>query len=86
MLLPRWTSYPKSGQALAQAKQGGGGVPVPGGVPEPRRCGTWEHGQWARWRWVGVGLGDLRGLFQSCDSILVVLPTCRSRHTGLLGK
>ena len=30
----------KSGQALAQAAQGGGGVAVPGGVQETCRCGT----------------------------------------------
>jgi len=28
------------------------------------RCSTEGHGQWAGWGWVGVGLGDLRGLFQ----------------------
>jgi len=37
-------------------------VTIPGGVPEPLRCGSEEHGQWA---WAGVGLWDLRGLFQS---------------------
>ena len=30
----------KSGDALAQAAQGGGGVTISGGVPEPWRCGT----------------------------------------------
>jgi len=50
---------------MAQAAQGGGGVSVPGGVQETRRCGTYGHclvghigGGWA------VGLDDLRGLFQ----------------------
>ena len=28
------------GAAVAQAAQGGGGVTVPGGVPEPCECGT----------------------------------------------
>ena len=30
----------KSGAAVAQAAQGGGGLTVPGGVPEPCGCGT----------------------------------------------
>ena len=25
---------------------------------------TWGHGDWAWWGWVGVGRGDLSGLFQ----------------------
>ena len=41
----------KSGEAVAQAAQGGGGVTIPGGVPEMRRCGTEGHGQWARCGW-----------------------------------
>ena len=49
----------------AQAAQGSGGVTVPGGVQEACRCGTEGHGGWAWWGWVGVGHGDLRGLFQS---------------------
>jgi len=36
--------YWKSGQALAQAAQGGGGVPISGGVQTPCGCGTWGHG------------------------------------------
>jgi len=48
-----------SGQASAGA-QGGGGAPIPGGVGEPRRCGTWGHGQWVRWGRVG----DFGGFFQ----------------------
>ena len=43
---------------------GGGGVTILRCVEEPWRCGTWGHGQWARWGWVGVGLGDLGDLFQ----------------------
>ena len=44
---------PKSGAAVAQ---GGGGVPIPGGVPELWGCGTEGRGQgWGE---------DLRGLFQ----------------------
>ena len=30
----------KSGEALAQAAQGGDGVTIPGGVQEKGRCGT----------------------------------------------
>jgi len=30
----------KSHQALEQTAQGGGGVTIPEGVPEPWRCGT----------------------------------------------
>ncbi len=41
----------KSGAAVAQAAQGGGGVTVPGGVPEPCGCGTEGRGQWAWWGW-----------------------------------
>ena len=32
------------GQTLAQAAQGGGGVPIPGGVQKTCRCGTWASG------------------------------------------
>ena len=52
----------KSGEAVAQAAQGGGGVTVPGGVPEPCGCGTEGHGHWA-WR-DGLLVGDLRDFFQ----------------------
>ena len=48
---------------MAQAAQGGGEVTVPGGVQEPRRCGTERHGQWAWWGGLMVG-NDLSGLFQ----------------------
>jgi len=34
----------KRSAAVAQAAQGGGGVTVPGGVPEPCGCGTEGHG------------------------------------------
>jgi len=33
-----------SGQALEQAAQGSGGVPIPGGVQKTRRCGISGHG------------------------------------------
>ena len=45
--------------------QGGGGVSIPGDVQELWSCGTEGHGQWARCDGLLVGLGDLRGLFQS---------------------
>lgn len=56
---------------MAQAAQGGGGVTIPGGVQEPRICGTEGCGQWDGLV-VGLRVGDLRGLFQPkwfCDSI-----------------
>ena len=40
---------------------GDGGVTVPGGVPEPWRCGTEERGQWARWGGLGLEGGRARG-------------------------
>jgi len=33
-----------NGQALDQAAQGSGGVPIPGGVKKPCGCGTSGHG------------------------------------------
>jgi len=32
------------GQALDQAAQGGGGIPIPGGVQKTCRCGTLGYG------------------------------------------
>lgn len=34
-----------------------GGVPITGGVPEPRGCGTDGHSQWARWGVLGLDMG-----------------------------
>lgn len=56
-------SPPKSGDAVAQAARGHGRVPIPGGVQDLCRCGTWGRGQWARWVGVG-GLEDLSGISQ----------------------
>ena len=39
----------KSGEALAQAAQGGGGVSIPRGCQEKGRCGTEGCGVWT-WR------------------------------------
>ena len=54
----------KSGDALAQAAHGSGGVTVPGGVQELWGCGTkrtWSMSMVGMgWGW--VGLGNLRGL------------------------
>jgi len=52
-----------SGQALEQAAQGSGGVPIPGGVQKTCRCGTSGQGL-AGGVGLTVGLDDLRGLFQ----------------------
>ena len=38
------------------AAQGGGGVTIPGGVPEPWGSGTEGCGQWARWGGLGLDL------------------------------
>ena len=55
----------KSGEAVAQAAQGGGAVTVPGGVEESCGCGTEGCGQWVWWAGLMVGLDDLRGFFQT---------------------
>ena len=34
-----------------------GVVTIPGGVPEPWRCGTEGRGQWAWWGGLGLGMG-----------------------------
>ena len=46
------------------AAQGGGGVTVPGGVPEPCGCGTEDVVSGHGGDGLAVGPGDLRGLFQ----------------------
>ena len=56
---------------MAQAAQGGGGVTVPGGVPEPCGCGTEGHGQWAWCDGLLVGLGGLRGHSNINDSMIL---------------
>jgi len=55
----------KSGDALAQAAQGGSGVTVPGAVQEPQRCGTDGCDQWARCDGLTAGPDVHSGLFQS---------------------
>jgi len=43
----RNVSSPTEQTGTGTAAQGGGGVIIPGGVPEPWRCGTEGRGQWA---------------------------------------
>ena len=50
--------------SLAQAAQEGGGVTVPGGVPEPCGCGSEDMVSGHGGDGLAVGPGDLRGLFQ----------------------
>ena len=47
--------FPESGEAVAQAAQGGGGVTIPGGAQETRGYGTEGRGQWAWWGWADGG-------------------------------
>ena len=56
---------------MGEAAQGGGGVSIPGGVPEQWKCGTEGRGQWAWWGWVD-GFDGLNGLFPT----LVILQFC----------
>ena len=63
----------KSGSALAQAAQGGGRVTIPGGVPEPWRCGTEGHGQWVWWDGLGLDLGTLEIISNLSDSMILWL-------------
>ena len=55
----------KSGQALGRVAQGGGGVPVPGGVQGEVGRGAWGQGLVVVGGGGGmVGPDDPRGLFQ----------------------
>ena len=47
------------------------GVPIPGGVPELRRCGTEGCGQWARRGGLGLGLGISEGFSNPSDSVIL---------------
>lgn len=49
---------------MAQAARGGGGVAVPGGVPEPCGCGTEDVVGGYGGDGLAVGPGDLRAIFQ----------------------
>ena len=62
---------------MAQAAHGGGGVAVPGGVPELWRCGTEGCGQWAWWGGLGLDWGPW-GLSSPHDSVSVEMQLCRA--------
>ena len=64
----------KSGEAVAQAAQGDGGVTVPGGVQELCGCGTEGCGQRVWWGWAGWNRWSQRSfqiLLILCDSMNV---------------
>ena len=61
----------KSSEALEWAAQGGGGIAIPRGVPEPWRCGTEGRGQWAWWDGLGLGLGILE-LFSNLNDFTIL--------------
>ena len=68
-------------EQLAQAQlPRNAGVTVPGGVPEPWRCGTEGRGQWARWG--GLGLGDLSSLCSLSDRRILSFLATPSPRTG----
>ena len=57
------------------AAHGGGGVTIPGGVPEPWGCGTEGRGQWAWWGGLGLGLGILEVFSYLSDSMVLGVDT-----------
>ena len=62
----------KSSNALAQAAQGGGGVTIPGGVPEPWRCGTEGCSQWAWWGWADSWIWGLLMVFSNINDSVIL--------------
>ena len=46
------------------------GVTIPGGVPEPWRCGTEGCGHWTRWAGLGLGLG-ISEVFSSLNDAVI---------------
>jgi len=58
---------------VAQAAHKGGGVTVPGGVQEPRGCGTEGRGQWAWCDRLLVGLGDLSRPSNLNESMILLM-------------
>ena len=42
-------------------------------LKEKSRYGTWEHGQWAWWGWVGVGQG-ISGVLSSLNDSVILWP------------
>ena len=65
------TASPKERRCSGTAAQGGGGVTVPGGVPEPWRCGSEGRGQWAQWGGLGLDLGILEVSSNLGDSMIL---------------
>ena len=63
--------HSKDVRALEQAALGGAGVTIPGGVPEPWRCGTEGRSQWAWWGWVGLSLEISELFFSLHDSVIL---------------
>jgi len=68
-------------EVLAQAAQGGGGVTVPGGVTEPRRCDSEGCGQWA-WDGGGVGHDDLSVFFPTL--MILYIPSGLQDAPGII--
>jgi len=56
---------------VAQAAQGGGGVPIPGGVQDTCRCGTEGCGYWAGGGGLGLDLVTLEVFSNLNDSISI---------------
>lgn len=56
---------------------GSGGVPIPGGIPEPWECGTWRHGYGGDG--LGLGLGILE-VFN--DSVILVNKLSKKNDIG----
>jgi len=46
------------------------GVTIPGGVPEPWKCGTEGCGHWAGWAGLGLGLG-ISEVFSSLNDAVI---------------
>ena len=63
------SSHP--GNKKLQIAHGGGGVTVPGAVPEPWGCGTEGRGQWARWGGLGLDWLILEVFSNLNDSVVL---------------
>ena len=64
-------SSPKEQCCSGTAAQGGGGVTIPGGVPQLWGCGTEGCGQWARWGGLGLGLVSLE-IFSNLNGSVIL--------------
>ena len=58
---------------------GSGGVTIPGGVPEPWRCGTEGRGQWAWWGGLGLDVVILEVVSNLHDSMLLIPLSSKER-------